>query len=160
MVRAGLIAVLFMVLATPVSAQVRACTEMGCTNGLNFTADPSFDWKRGKYDIWLALDLKTVKCRGKLPLNPCDEGHTFWCDDPSVTIIESGCALPEDAHSVGGIMVGDEPKKVILRIARNNQVMITRTIVPQYVTSMPNGPGCGPICRSASYNLTAGGSSE
>lgn len=156
-----LLAVIGLVLlSAPALAQERACTEMGCTNGLNFSVDPSFEWKRGKYDIWLALDLKTVKCRGKLPLNSCDEGHTFWCDDRSVTIIESGCALPEDAHAVGGIMVDGDPRKVILRIARNNQVIVTRTIAPNYVMSQPNGPGCGPVCRGASYNLTGTGSGE
>lgn len=140
-------------------AQGRACTEMGCSNGLNFTVDPAYEWKRGKYDIWVALDLKTVKCRGKLPLNRCEEGRSFTCDDRSVSIIESGCALPENAHGIGGIMVDDDPKKVIVRIARNNQVIVTRTIAPNYVISQPNGPGCDPVCRGASYNLIGTGSS-
>lgn len=151
---AGLL-ILLLAVSSPSLAQDRACTQIGCTNGLSFTVNPGYDWKNGKYDIQVALDYKTVNCRGELPLRPCDQGPSFTCDDPSVRIMESGCALPYDAHGIGGIQINDDPKKVIVRIARNYKTIITRTVVPQYQTSIPNGPGCGPVCRSASFDLLA-----
>lgn len=137
----------------PAFAQERACTQIGCMNGVMFNVDPSYDWKNGQYDVQVALDYKTVDCRGELPLHPCEQGPTFTCDDPSVVIMESGCALPKDQHGIGGLQIADDPKKIMVRIARNYKTIITRTVIPQYQTSMPNGPGCGPICHSASFEL-------
>lgn len=134
-------------------AQGRACTEIGCINGVTFSTAPDYDWKNGQYDIRVALDYKTVVCRGELPLHPCDQGPTFTCDDPSVQIGESGCALPENAHGISGIHIADDPKKIMIGIMRNYRTIITRTVVPQYQTVMPNGPGCGPVCRSAAFEL-------
>ncbi len=131
----------------------KACTEIGCINGVNFTVDPGYDWKSGLYQIEAALGFKKVSCYGTLPLHSCEEGPTFKCDDPAVQIQESGCALPQDAHGIGGIHINGDPARVIVRIARNNKTIVTRTVVPQYTTSQPNGPGCGPVCRSASFNL-------
>lgn len=157
MLRAGLLAIL-LVSPSFAFAQERACTQIGCVDGLHFTVDPAHEWKSGQYEIQLALDLKTVKCRGELPLHPCANGPTFWCDDRSVTVIESGCALPDDSHAIGGIMVRDDPRKVIVRLTRNDRPMVTRTLSPKYSISRPNGPGCGPVCRGASYNLLGAGS--
>ncbi|PZQ47713.1 MAG: hypothetical protein DI551_02825 [Micavibrio aeruginosavorus] len=152
--RAGLFFFLFAFFLPVVAhAQTRACTEMGCENGISFTVDPAQEWKNGQYEISLALDYKKVICRGELPLNACEDGPTFYCDDKDVTIIESGCALPKDQHAIGGIKINEEPNKVIVRVARNYRTMVTRTIVPQYQTLIPNGAGCGPVCRSASYDL-------
>lgn len=143
---------LLLAFSSPSYAQ-RACTEIGCNDGIDFTADPSFDWDNGQYEVHVAIDYKTVSCFGQLPLNACESGPTFKCDDPEVTIMESGCALPRDQHGIAGIHVAAEPRKIIVRIARNYKTIVTRTIIPQYQTSRPNGRGCGPICRSASYDL-------
>lgn len=141
-----------LVFSQPAFAQ-RACTEIGCTNGVTFTSSPGFDWKNGQYDIRVALDYKTVVCRGELPLHPCGAGPTFTCDDPSVRIGESGCALPEKDHGISDIYINDDPKKIMISVMRNVRPIITRTVVPQYQTLRPNGPGCGPVCRSASFQL-------
>jgi hypothetical protein len=147
-----LLALLLLFAAQPAYAQ-RACTEIGCVNGVTFTSSPGFDWKNGQYDIRVALDYKTVVCRGELPLHPCGAGPTFTCDDPSVRIGESGCALPDNQHGISDIYINDDPKKIMISVMRNARTIITRTVVPQYQTSMPNGAGCGPVCRSASFQL-------
>mgnify|MGYP007090804393 CR=1 FL=1 len=148
-----LFALACLIFSFPALAQERMCTQIGCMNGVNFTVDPNRDWKNGQYEVHVALDLKTVVCRGELPLHPCDQGPTFRCDDPDVTVMESGCALPDNNHGIGGIMINDDPQKIIVRLTRNYRTILTRTIVPQYQTSMPNGPGCGPVCRGASFDL-------
>lgn len=139
--------------AMPAAAQ--SCTEIGCVNGLSFTTAANYDWKNGQYDIRVALDYKTVECRGELPLHPCDQGPTFTCDDPKVRIEESGCAMQDDQHAITGIYIDDTPNKAMISIMRNVRPVITRTVVPQYAISRPNGPGCGPVCRSAAYELLA-----
>jgi len=144
---------LLTVFSFPAHAQMKACTQMGCMNGVNFTVDPNYDWKNGGYQIEVALGFKKVSCNGILPLRACDQGPSFVCDDPAVQVIESGCALPPPQHGIGGIQINDDPAKIIIRIARNNKTIVTRTVVPQYTTSQPNGPGCEPVCRGASFDL-------
>lgn len=148
-----------LVVAMPVQAQTRACTEMGCTNGVSFSVNPNYDWKNGAYDVQVALGLRTVECRGELPLNPCEQGPTFSCDDSRVQIIESGCALPEENHRIDGIRISDNPNKILIRVARNYKTIVTRTVIPNYQMVMPNGPGCGPVCRNAGpFDLIHAGS--
>ena len=129
-------------------------------NGVNFTVDPGYDWINGQYQIEVALGFKKIACYGELPLHPCEQGPTFKCDDKSVQIGESGCALPDSQHGISGIQISDDPQKIMVRIARNNRTIITRTVVPQYQTSMPNGPGCGPICKSAAFDLLSANKAE
>jgi hypothetical protein len=42
---------------------------------------------------------------------------------------------------------------MLVRVKRGGQNVITRTLTPEYQESRPNGPRCGPVCTSASYNL-------
>lgn len=131
----------------------KACTEMGCQDGLNLTVDPSYDWKWGRYDISVMSEGRTVNCYGYLPLKQCEKGPSFKCSSDYVTIGESGCAMPESTHAISGIYINDTPRKVMVRVLREKNVVIARTMTPQYRESQPNGPGCGPVCRGASYNL-------
>ena len=136
----------------PSYAQGRACTEMGCTNGLILRVDPAKDWKSGNYVFEFVLDGRRVTCRGELPLKPCEE-PSIRCDKPGISIMESGCALPKTAHAFGDIQVEGDPRKIMARITHNGKTIVTRTIAPRYTTSQPNGPGCDPVCRSAQYDL-------
>lgn len=138
---------------SPSFAQEKMCTEMACVDGLTLTVDPARKWVHGKYEITLLLDNKQVTCKGQLPLNECEKGPTFECNFKGVTITESGCALPEDQQGIGDIHIDKAPAKVMVRITRNYRPMLTRTIIAKYQTLAPNGPGCGPVCRSASYDL-------
>ena len=131
----------------------RACTEIGCQNGLTLDVEPSFDWKWGRYDIHLMFEGRSVNCYGSLPLKKCEKGPSFKCSSDYVTIGESGCAMPETTHAISGIYVDDTPDRVMVRILRDHKAVITRTLSPEYRESQPNGKGCGPVCRGASYNL-------
>ncbi len=137
----------------PALAQERACTEIGCVNGLTLSVDPGRPWEKGNYDFVFVIDGRAVMCRGELPLKKCEDGRSFTCNKPGVMISESGCALPESAHALGDIQISGAPKKVMIRITHDNNPFVTRTISPSYTTSAPNGPECGPICRSASQSL-------
>ncbi len=150
---AGLFIVLLALSSFPAFAQTKACTEMGCQNGLVFHVDPAQEWKHGKYEIILALGFKQVICRGELPLKPCEEGPSFICDDKHVTIGESGCALPSEQQGLSDIRIDQDPHKVMINIKRNYRTILTRTTIPRYEMMMPNGPGCGPVCRGATYDL-------
>lgn len=134
-------------------AQSRACTEIGCVDGLTLRVDPNYDWKWGNYDLYFSFDGKSVTCRGRLPLKKCEDGPTFQCGGKGVSIGESGCALPESAHGISDIHIQGDPPSVSVIIKHNGQTIVTRSIVTEYQELQPNGRGCGPICRSASYEL-------
>lgn len=145
-------AVLFF--ATPAFAQ-KACTQIGCNNGLTFTADPEFDWPGGIYEIFVIADGNSMACKGTLPLKDCRDGiePSFRCNSKNIRIGESGCMLPSPQHAISDIWVNGSPRKVNIRVTRNGKPYITRSIAPEYKVTQPNGPGCGPVCKSANYNL-------
>ncbi len=130
----------------------QVCTEIGCMDGLTLRVDPNHDWKSGNYDLYFKLGGRGVICRGRLPLKPCEEGPTFQCGS-DITVGESGCALPQNAHAIADIHIDGNPSNVSLEIVHNGRTIITRRLVPDYQLSRPNGPGCGPVCRSAVYDL-------
>ncbi len=138
---------------SPAAQAAKACTQIGCIDGVMLRGDYDREWKNGNYRFELVLDNRRVTCTGELPLKPCGE-QSLHCDKDGVMITESGCALPKSAHGFGDIHIQDDPRKVMVRITHNNKPILTRTIVRvDYQESRPNGDGCGPVCRSASYDL-------
>jgi hypothetical protein len=131
----------------------RACTEIGCMNGLMLNIDPDYEWKWGFYEFTFLMEGRSVSCKGQLPLKKCEDGPSFRCSSDVIQIGESGCALPESAHGISMIQVNDTPRRMMVRVKRGGVDVITRTLTPEYQESKPNGPGCGPVCTSASYNL-------
>lgn len=131
----------------------RACTEIGCMNGLMLNVDPDYEWKWGFYEFTFLMEGRSVSCKGQLPLKKCEDGPSFRCSSDIIQIGESGCALPETAHGISMIQVNDTPRRMMVRVKRGGVDVITRTLTPEYQESKPNGPGCGPVCTSASYNL-------
>lgn len=150
----ALVLALLIVFAVSVPARAeQACTQAGCENGVVFNIDPARKWPAGNYLIYATLDLKTIACKGELPLKPCGEGPSFICSAPGVTIGESGCALPEEAQGIARIKLEGEPKRVIIRITHEGKPVVTKTFYPEYQMSQPNGPSCGPVCKSAAFDL-------
>ena len=131
----------------------RACTEIGCSNGLMLNVDPDYQWKWGFYEFSFLMDGRSVSCKGQLPLKKCEDGPSFRCSSDIVQIGESGCALPESAHGISMIQINDNPRRILVRVKRGGENVITRTLTPDYKESQPNGPDCGPVCTAASYNL-------
>lgn len=153
-IRSGLLGLGVLVAAfSPPAAAQQACTEIGCTNGVTFSVDPARAWGRGVYRFSFIFDNKIVDCRARLPLKPCAEGPSVTCDGTGVMITESGCALPKESHGFGDIHIDGAPTRVVARVIYNNKLLVTRTIRPAYRESRPNGPQCGPVCRSAAYDL-------
>lgn len=133
----------------------KVCTELGCKSGLDIELVRSTPWPQGSYRITLRLDGKSASCEGKLPLEPCERGPTFHCSDASLSIAESGCALPPDQHAIGGLSsTVTEASKASLVIEHQGALQATAQLTPAFQTVQPNGPGCEPVCQSASMRLT------
>lgn len=144
---------IFLIGSFDVQAQTRACTEVGCVDGLTLHIDPDYEWKWGNYDLYFSFGGKSATCRGRLPLKPCDDGPTFHCGGKRVTIDESGCALPESQHAISDIHIDGDPPSVSVIIKHNGQTILTRSIVAEYQILRPNGLRCEPTCKAASYSL-------
>jgi hypothetical protein len=131
-----------------------ACTQIGCTDGLQVGLVPSEGWPAGQYVFSIETDGAMQSCSGNLPLLPCENGSSLTCQGPALASIgESGCALAPSAHGFAGISFQGMPKNVVVRIERDGAVIADRTLSPTYVTTQPNGPDCGPTCHSASAQI-------
>lgn len=152
--KTGRFIVFALLMFAPAAAQAeKACTEIGCNDGLTLEVAPGYQWKWGFYEMQFLLEGRSVSCKGQLPLKKCDDGPSFTCSSDIVSIGESGCALPESAHGISSIHINDTPRRMMVVIKRGGQNVVMRTLNPEYRKSQPNGPECGPICTSASYNL-------
>lgn len=133
----------------------KACSEMGCDDGLAIELVRPSPWPAGAYRFTLSIDGKAVRCEGALPLPPCDSGPSFHCDDASLTIAESGCALPPGEHAITGLhSTLTEGSEASLLIEHEGSIQATAKLTPSFQTLQPNGPGCEPVCQSASLKLT------
>lgn len=158
-------AVVMLLAFAPAARAQQACTQIGCVNGLNMHLPMNMQWPAGQYTFTVTTEKGVMSCQGSLPLPPCndddDEDYpagSLRCTDKRLVVMESGCALPADAHSFGPlIQIEDSPAQVHLVITRDNIVVADQSFAPQYNTSQPNGPQCGPVCHSASVNVTATG---
>jgi hypothetical protein len=130
----------------------KACTTIGCVDGFSLSFGAGVK-TAGSYVIDLDADGKKVRCEAKLPLPPCEQIQNP-CNDASVTLELSGCALDASAHSIPGLRVSGKPAKVVVSVNRDNLQLITEEFTPAYTTSTPNGPDCEPVCTQASASLT------
>jgi hypothetical protein len=130
----------------------KVCTTIGCVDGfsLSFGAGAK---TAGSYVIDLDADGKKVRCEAKLPLPPCEQAQTS-CNDPSVSLELSGCALDASEHAISGLRVSGKPAKVVVSVNRDNLQLLTEEFTPAYTTSTPNGADCPPVCTQASASLT------
>ena len=133
---------------TPPGGQV--CTQIGCLDGLRVELTHPGAWPAGDYTFTLVADGAAITCVGALPLPPCEAGRALTCDRDGAQIVESGCALPADAHGFAEILLPGPPvAELALTIARGGEPLVATTLRPTYRESRPNGPGCEPLCRSA-----------
>ncbi|HEY6559292.1 MAG TPA: hypothetical protein VI072_18535 [Polyangiaceae bacterium] len=133
----------------PVAPPLHACTEIGCIDGLHVTLTPADSWPAGAYVFDIETEGGSTTCRGSLPLPPCGtQGLT--CTGQPVQIGESGCALPAAAHGFSTLTFSSAPKRVHVRITRDGQLVAARELAPAYRRAQPNGPGCEPVCTTAS----------
>jgi len=133
-------------------ASRNACTDIGCRNGYNLDVSPSSGWTAGTYSFELDLDGRAITCQGSIPLKACGE-RSFSCDADDVRLGESGCALPANAQGISNIAFEGFPLALSVRILRDGSEIANSQLTPTYRAGQPNGPGCEPICCSASETL-------
>ncbi len=132
-----------------------ACTLLGCNDGflVDFTT-PTGAWAPGDYRFDLVVDGKAVTCEAALPLPNCSQGtYVNPCDPPDLLLLESGCALPAEQHGFAGLAWSTTPSRMRVTISRDGVALVDTNLAPTYAVSEPNGPGCGPVCRTASATL-------
>jgi hypothetical protein len=134
----------------------RACTLIGCEDGLHVRLQPDSGWPPGSYRFSIAADGRQAICRGALPLPPCSSGRALTCEPAGmVTIVESGCALPAAAHGFSEIVFDPalRPGTVVVTIERGDDgregVAASAHIAPEFRTVHPNGVDCPPACTQA-----------
>ena len=137
--------------ASPAQAQ-RACTQIGCMDGLVISTPLEYRWQPGNYVFDIMIDGASMRCTGALPLASCDQ-PSLTCEGKGAMITESGCALPASEHGFGDIMIASGPQRAKVRIAREGDVIAQGEWTPDYQTSSHNGPECGPVCRQATVKL-------
>lgn len=129
------------------------CTAIGCSSGFSLDVSPSGAWAPGAYRFELAIDGREVVCEGALPLKPCAE-RSFSCDADGVRLGESGCALEPAAQGIASIALDGFPLALAIRVLKDGEELTSTELTPTYKAGQPNGPGCDPVCCSASGTLT------
>lgn len=133
----------------------RACTQIGCQDGLVIRVLPAEAWPHGEYRFDIEQDGARVVCTGTLPLPSCDR-RALACDAAEPVITESGCALEPAAHAFGDVMFATTPAEVAVVVTRDGKQVGAGRWRPVYQTIQPNGPGCEPICTNAAVELVLG----
>lgn len=132
----------------------RACTMMGCVDGLRLEFIVTGKWIPGRYNFAFDLDGEKVTCTGSLPLKSCDDGPSLTCDPAGkVQIGESGCALPPESHGFTDVQIHGSPRAVTMNISNDDKPLIEAKMTPNYTTTRPNGEGCEPVCNSANEKI-------
>lgn len=133
----------------------RACTEIGCQDGLLIRVLSAAAWPHGQYRFDIEQDGARVVCTGTLPLPSCGV-QAMVCDGPGPVITESGCALEPAAHAFGDVTFTTTPAEVAIVVTHDGKPVDAGRWHPAYQTIQPNGPGCEPICTNAMVELVLG----
>lgn len=133
------IVALMLLLSTAARAELLACTQMWCQEGMTVMFKDGV-WPAGDYTFTVKLDDKTVTCKGSLPFKTCDGSVT--CDAEGVTIGESGCAMGPETHSFHAVMTPVPPQHVTLDIARSDGKTFSFDSAVEAECGYPNGEQC------------------
>ena len=132
----------------PTGCVSKACTDMGCglPYEVNFTGASG---KPGRYQIDVVADGVASTCEVTLPWT-CDTQVMCSSTELPWGMTLSGCALGADREYIAGIIFHTKgPLTVDLVVRRDGMVVGQGSALPQYREFSPNGPECGPTCRSA-----------
>lgn len=149
--RVGSLVVLGIAVACAVqSGCSKACTLIGCGPPFEITFAPSGgQWLSGTYSVAVTADSTAGSCVVTLPFASCQTapscmGTRDW------DVIDSGCALTPDKHSISGIVfTATTPMNIEVVVSRDGRQLADGTFTPSYQSSQPNGPGCGDTCYGA-----------
>lgn len=134
------------------------CTDIGCQDGFILMLSPSDRWPAGAYEFVLETEAGKTTCTGSIPLPPCGQSGLSCVTTPdrgdkNPRIAISGCALDGASQSFPQIDFPDGPAQVNVRISKDGTTLVNQAFTPQYTTSSPNGPQCGPVCRQSSSSM-------
>jgi hypothetical protein len=129
-------------------SEPRACTAIGCVNGLRVEFQKISGWQPGKYEFKTNIDGAAQSCTVTLPFPSCNLPNPCKSDD--VIVEQSGCALPSSEHLVSGISTTKTNfKELAVEVLRDGNSIGKQSFRPTFTTSQPNGVGCEPTCSSA-----------
>lgn len=113
---------------SPGAEPVRACTMIGCEDGLEVTVEGA---PAGPFRVEAALPGSAAPRVFECPAAGECGGRAFFA--------------------------GFTPDSVIVRVIVAGDTT-TRALRPQYRTAQPNGSGCPPVCRQATVRVVHGAS--
>lgn len=125
-----------------------SCTLIGCIDSFSIELTRATGpFAPGSYDI-------TVDASGSPVTFACTVGEQLQlsrCERPENAPPELSVQPVLGASAVESffVQVQGTPTEVVLEIDIDGVPALERTFSPSYVTSRPNGPDCGPVCRSA-----------
>ena len=152
------ISLVVLVLAVFGCAEGHACTEIGCADGWSLTLREA-DGSAPTHVVELDIDGEHVVCP------PVSLAARFATCSESVTLQLSDEVMCEEKTSSNGdrmqtctptgrleetVFVNGTPAEVVVALSDDGTVTDERTFEPDYETTQPNGPECGPICHQAS----------
>ena len=135
-----------------------ACTEIGCADAWSLTLRKA-DGSAPTHVVELDVDGERVVC----PQVSLDARFATCADSVTIYLADE-VACEERVSSSGGrsqvctptgrfeeiVMVNGTPAEVVVALSEAGTVTDERTFEPEYETTQPNGPECGPICHQAS----------
>lgn len=150
--------------------ETRACTAIGCEDNVHFTIRvPGNAWPSGSYRLEFKTAAATHTCDIMLPRDlpelsgpsaalPCSrELHAFFsgvsaCADATSVPKGQTCGTLPDQWFIEGLVNG-APASIHARIERDGTELLDEERALSYEDFEPNGPGCGPSCRSGEMAL-------
>ena len=130
-----------------------SCTEIGCIDGFVVEFRRG-DWSAGDYEVEVTLDGVTTLCSVTLPFDSCEIPDP--CLGPTeIQLGLSGCALPDNQHSIPEVHILTTPELVEIRVSQDGTEIGSGEFAPDYEQVMPNGPRCEPTCNVATTRTIA-----
>jgi hypothetical protein len=117
--------------------QDEACTSMGCFDGVEVRLAAPLS--ASELSVHVQFDDKDVRCEFKTGVDTCKD---------------EGVSLDGDiGHVYGFRLAGQHPDTVTFSFSDLNQVLVSATANPKFVTQQPNGPNCTPTCDNGLVQL-------
>jgi hypothetical protein len=136
-----------------------ACTEIGCADAWSLTlrkADGSAPAHVVELDIDgervvcppVSLDARFATCADSVMIQLADEVVCEQHESSNGDRSQAACTPTGRFEEI--VMVNGTPAEVVVALSEVGTVTGERTFEPDYETTQPNGPECGPICHQAS----------
>jgi len=148
----------------------QACTAIGCLDSVHFTVRvPDNLWPSGSYRLEFKTGDATHVCEITLPrdlpeserlsavLSCGRELRGYFtavrdCADPGSAPKGQPCGVLPDQWFIDGYLEG-APAAIHVRVERDGMELLDEDRALTYREFEPNGPECGPTCRSSGMAL-------